>query len=219
MESGMRLIAFGCSQTYGHCLPDAFVEDKSAWDRVGIADNPSKHAFPQLIGNYLDLETVNKSWPGCSNRNIWYNAVNFDFQPDDMVIFVWTLPNRSMIVRKDKTVHHLGTWPSPDKIHKAYQKLTAISNSELDLEIAAFHLIDHANLYVKEKVKKVLHYKLVKANYESMPTWTTFEFQNSLDFIIPHTTMDYALDNQHYGIESHKSIARQMIQDLTIDSN
>ena len=218
MESVLRLIVFGCSQTYGHCLPDCYVQDKNAHDGTGIAPAPSKLAFAQHVGDYLGRTVHNLSWPGGSNRNMWYKAVHFDYEPSDLVICAWTMSDRSMVLRKNDT-HHVGTWPSVDPLNKAWQRFAAMSNSDEDAELTAYNLIDHTHRVVAPKVKKILHYKQHNAHYIDTPAWCEFRFQNSLQNMVPYEKMDYALDNAHYGVESHKSIARQMIQDLTIDSN
>lgn len=214
----MRLITVGCSQTYGHALPDCYVEDGRTDDGLGIAEQPSKMAFPQLIGDYLELEVCNLSWPGGSTKNMWYELVHFDYKPTDKVICVWTFPNRSMVVKRGKKMH-LGIWPSLVPMNKAYQKFVAISNSDEDLELQAYQHMDHAHKVVAPQVDSILHYKLSRVQYETMPSWCEFNFHNALDCIVPPETMDLALDDRHYGIESHKRIARQMIQDLTIDAN
>ena len=214
----MRLIAFGCSQTYGHCLPDCYVKAKSARNGVGIALNPSKMAFAQLVGDYLNRTVHNLAWPGGSNRNMWYHAVHFDYQPTDMVLCVWTMADRNMVVRKNDT-HHLGPWPGVHPLNKAWQRFTAMSNSDSDSELTAFHLMDHTHRVVAPKVKKILHYKQHNQHYIETPAWCNFRFQNSLQNMVPYEKMDTALDGEHYGVESHKSIARQMIQDLTTAPN
>ena len=214
----MRLITVGCSQTYGHALPDCYVEDSRTDDGLGVAEQPSKMAFPQLIGDYLELEVCNLSWPGGSTKNMWYELVHFDYKPTDKVLCVWTFANRSMIVKRGKKMH-LGIWPSLVPMNKAYQKFVATSNSDEDLELQSYQYMDHAHKVVAPQVESILHYKLSKVQYETMPNWCEFKFQNALDCIVPPDTMDLALDDRHYGINSHKSIARQMIQDLTIDAN
>ena len=91
MESVLRIIAFGCSQTYGHCLEDAYVVDNTKWDKVTVAEQPSKLAYPQLLGDYFNCEVHNLSYPGASNRNMWYEIINFNFEPTDIVICTWTM--------------------------------------------------------------------------------------------------------------------------------
>ena len=215
MENSGRLIAFGCSQTYGHCLPDCYVENDT-WDGIGIADNPSKFAFPAIVGAKLNRETVNLSYPGCSNKYIWHTAVNYNFLPNDIVIFAWTLPNRSMVVTNKDNIEHVGMWPSVDRINKSYQHYVGVSNSDINLEIEAWHFMDHAHRLIKPKVKTILHYCLVSMKYENRPAWAEVDFQAGFESVVKPRDLDYALDNAHYGLRSHRVIAKRIMQDLAI---
>ena len=214
----MRLIVTGCSQTYGHCLPDCYIQDPNCVDGLGIAPQPSKMAFAQLIGDYLKMEVHNLSYPGGSNRNMWYELMNFKYEPTDKVVCVWTFPQRDVYIRRDVKTH-VGNWPSVDPLCKAYQRIIAISNSDEDLELRSFEHIDHSHRVISPQVNRILHYKLDRNTFEQIPTWASFKFQNAIDCIVPFETIDFAIDEKHYGIESHKRIARQMIQDLTIVPN
>ena len=51
-----RLITFGDSFTYGHGLVDCHVPEKN-WQ----GPNPSKFAWPQVLGDMLGIEVINKS--------------------------------------------------------------------------------------------------------------------------------------------------------------
>ena len=53
---------------------------------------------------------------------------------------------------------------------------------------------------------------------DNPPDWLSMKFTNSICHMVPYYH-DFALDGLHYGVESHKDIAKQMIQDLTIDAN
>ena len=70
----MRVIAFGCSFTFGHGLPDCFNPPKNP----GKA--PSKYAWPSLVANELNVKCINKSLPGSSNKRIWHNIGKFKFK-------------------------------------------------------------------------------------------------------------------------------------------
>ena len=214
----MRLIVTGCSQTYGHTLPDCYVADSQADDGVGIAHNPSKMAFPQLVGDFLGLEVYNLSYPGASTRYMWYELVNFDYQPTDKVICVWTFPERDVVIQKGKP-NHVGTWPTVNEIVKAYQRYIGLANSMDDLELRSYEHMDHAHRIVAPKVDKILHYNVSHFKYQTPPSWLSFTFQNNIDYIVPEDEMDFAIDELHYGVESHKRIARQMVQDLTTAPN
>ena len=72
-----RLVAFGCSYTYGYGLSDCHIEPNKP------GPNPSKLAWPSLLANMLDLEVVNCSNIGASNIHILWRLINFDFKNDD----------------------------------------------------------------------------------------------------------------------------------------
>ena len=88
-----RLIAFGDSFTYGHGLADCHVPVKN-W----AGPNPSKFAWPQVLGDMLGLEVVNKAICGSSNVQILKEILNFeDFVSYDTVIVGWTFNMRDCI--------------------------------------------------------------------------------------------------------------------------
>lgn len=88
-----RLITFGDSYTFGQGL-----------DGTDIAHlSPHPDAWPEHMGRLLGVDTVlNNSTPGSSNKLIWLNALNFDFQPGDVVIFCWSCNQRWLQIRKIK---------------------------------------------------------------------------------------------------------------------
>ena len=79
-----RLIAFGCSLTYGFGLPDCYVSD------MQHGPNPSVHAWPALTATALKLDIVNKAISGASNLKILNEILNFDFNIEDTVIILWS---------------------------------------------------------------------------------------------------------------------------------
>lgn len=219
MEDRSRLVVFGCSQTYGHCLPDCYIPDSTHYDGVAIADNPSRFAFPQIVADKINRQCVNRSYPGSSVKFSWYESVNFEYLSTDIVIFVWTLPNRSMVIDKNNQIDHIGCWPSLDKLNKVYQYFVGVGNSDNNLEIEAWHHMDHANRVVVPQVQRVLNYCLVSANYENCPKWATFDFIEGFDRVVKPPELDFALDNSHYGLRSHRVIAKRIMRDLAIDSS
>ena len=83
-----RVVAFGCSQTFGHGLPDCI-------DPNNNNEQPSKFAWPAL------LQGINCAVPGGSNKLAIYKALNFNWRTNDVAVFVWTYINRSCIVETD----------------------------------------------------------------------------------------------------------------------
>lgn len=89
-----RIIAFGCSHTYGMGLGDSFIED----DLLKPAISPSKFAWPALLAEKLGYECVNRSIPGGSNLEILYDILDYKFQEGDKVVVGWTTPLRDIVV-------------------------------------------------------------------------------------------------------------------------
>ena len=59
-----KLVAFGCSFTYGTALPD--VTDTKC----------SNMAWPALVAEKMNIEHINLGVPGASNDLILYNILN-----------------------------------------------------------------------------------------------------------------------------------------------
>ena len=81
----MKILAIGCSFTYGAELPDCDL------DTLYIKKRPSNLAYPSLLGKLYDAEVVNLSVPGGSNGRIFrlaIDAVALDHY--DLVICGWT---------------------------------------------------------------------------------------------------------------------------------
>ena len=86
-----RLLAFGCSHTYGESLPDCLPPKGF----VAPMPPPSQFAWPNLLAKKLNRECVNLASCGASNKQIHYNIVNTNFENDDLVLVLWTQHSRS----------------------------------------------------------------------------------------------------------------------------
>ena len=217
MEGGMRLITIGCSNTYGQALPDCAVYEPLIKKWHGT-DKPSKFAFPQLLADKLGCDLHNLSVPGGSNRHIWWEAINFDFHKDDIVILVWTFPNRHALISPNHT-EHLGCWPSAVRANRDFQRYVASSNSNLDLNITSYLYMDHINKHLQGRVSKILNYRVEHELFNDVPDWCCVNFIDALNSIVREHEQDFAIDNIHYGVESHKRFAIKMFEDLTKHSN
>ena len=71
-----RLITFGCSYAYGTGLEDC----KNWFFNQFHHLKPSKLGWAQTLANKLDIELVNKSFPGSSNIEVLYSILKFDFK-------------------------------------------------------------------------------------------------------------------------------------------
>ena len=95
-----RIVAFGCSHTYGMGLKDSFVEG----DLLKPGASPSDQAWPALLADKLGYDCTNQSTPGGSNLEILYNIFDFKFQEGDKVVVGWTTPARDVVFNADGKV-------------------------------------------------------------------------------------------------------------------
>ena len=76
MPDGKKnVVILGCSHTYGVGLKDCWLDVGGPGDLP-----PSKLAWPQLMANKLNIECINASKWGSSNRETWHRIINFDFK-------------------------------------------------------------------------------------------------------------------------------------------
>ena len=95
-----RLVAFGCSFTYGDELPDC----------VSGLDTPSKQAWPQVAADILGLECVNRGKSGIGNKHILHEIMTFDFQKSDTVVIMWSFFSRHCVICDDSSVVDISHW-------------------------------------------------------------------------------------------------------------
>ena len=203
-----RIVAFGCSNTYGQGLPDCYVDNGRGPSEAG--DTCSKYAYPQVIANRLGYDCVNLGVPGGSNRIIWHNIINFDFQPNDLVIMYWTYIDRYASITESRTVN-LGMWSSMDPLCKAWQKYNAVARSVQDRLLESLVHIDHANKYIQSKNIKHMNMKTSRNDLkDTAPDWCTFKWdvKETEDLMV---TQPLALDGLHMGSEAHQVIADRVI--------
>ena len=97
-----RLVAFGCSNTYGEAL-----------------ENPQEQAWPSVLAEMLNYECVNLSYPGSSPRYVIYKMQKFNFRKTDIVVVLWPEVSRYCCIQEDDSVKHIGIWYySKDKTTK-----------------------------------------------------------------------------------------------------
>lgn len=196
-----RLIAFGCSFTYGQGLPYCSVGNN--WS--DFSKTPSEFAWPAKLGNLLDISVVNKGYPGASNIEILYHILNFKFEENDIAILMWSLPNRDLYFlpgkNKKKPFRQIGLW---------LRGMSFISNywikkiDEHDCCTKSWIYMNHAELYLKSKKITYIHYPAFPKELERCkPPFVC------LDYYFDHgfKTVDTCINDDHPGINSHKETA------------
>lgn len=201
----MNLYTFGCSHTYGMGLPDCWNTLTNTFGPV-----PSKFAWPSVLAEKLNCKLNNKSYPGISNKEIWYKIVETQFNPiDDMVICMWTNPVRTCFITDEivQPEYRIGVHME-SVFSKAY-----LSGYHFDYNayLDSYLQINHAKLYLDAIGVKNYHLFYSK----------TFEYDiewNSVDFIplyIEDMEQDRALDGVHVGPKTHTQFSNLLIDKLT----
>ena len=203
-----RLIAFGCSFTYGQGLPNCRIGNN--WSK--IADTPSNKSWPFLLGKKLNIPVINKGVPGASNTEILYHILNFEFKSSDIVVNMWSLPNRDLYFlpnkNKKKPFRQLGLWTWGYSLYANYwiKKINESDNS-----VKSWLNMHHAELYLKSKNIKFIHFPIspqelekFKPNYINLTNYFNLGFDH----------IDTCINDNHPGVESHKGVANKIYRIL-----
>jgi hypothetical protein len=192
-----RLIAFGCSYTRGTGLDDVWNFEKNS----SIFPTPSKHAWPQLLADELNVECINLGKGGLSNKAIWHDFVNFNFQDNDIIFVHWTFLDRYHFYEnknKGYIIDHKGQH-TRDKVF--FKHL----HSDYDMLNDLYLRMNHVN-----SLQKV--HNLLVDPIENVD-WNTV---TPLDVYLNDYKIKYprANDNSHPGMLAHKEFSKQLLQNL-----
>jgi len=204
-----RIVAFGCSNTYGQGLPDCD-------HNINKDSKPSIHAWPSALGEMLDVPVENRAYPGASNKEICSHIVRYDFQEGDLAVIGWTYMERSCIIVND-VIHPLNGRPwikqlglyGKSAADKVYQR-HFLTDENVKLESEAY--ISYAYRYI-EKTCNYIGFKCCLDNYN---------LRNLSDEILD---IDYFMllrkhgrcpDNFHPSEKSHQAIAKKIKKAIKI---
>jgi hypothetical protein len=208
----MRLITFGCSYTYGSGLADCFVPP------MGHGPVPSKLAWPQLVANELNMDCVNMSSPGASNKEILNTLLNFKFDSSDVVIVMWSFVERWCKIKNytsiDRLTHNL--MKSNPNVLSQYDKVFTFEDMQFDFIYRA----NFAKMYLDKLNLKNYHLSVnpEECCLKVMPVWTVVDFIGinlSLMRIWTHRALDIANNGGHPGPEAHQMVAIGLIEELS----
>jgi len=200
-----RLIAFGCSLTYGHGLSDCIIQP---YNEPG--DTASESAFPTLIARKLNRTCINLSRPGASNKEIWNNAVNYEYRSTDIVIVHWSYPDRNVVYKDDGTIVELAPWNDNAESKLFYKHF----HSNIDANNDFYLRLDHLNnLYNRLNIKSAFFIPKHKC-YTEQPSWCNAEINEIYIEKLSKDNNDYGLDNIHPGEKSHYEFARELYRIL-----
>lgn len=201
-----RLIAFGCSYTYGTALPDC-----KNWMLDKLHNlQPSNMGWASLLAQKLGLECVNESFPGASNSEIMYNVLKYNYKKHDTVVIMWTHYARDMLFTFSYKYpffrDRLGPWAKTHQERKWAEYL-----SEKDYAMKSWFHIHHADLYLQQQGVKYIHYPATPKELDSY----RLEFININNY---HSDgieyVDKATDDMHPGTQSNRLLAEKMYRIL-----
>ena len=212
-----RLLAFGCSYTYGTALKDCW------HPKYKSGPEPSKLAWPSVLAESLGRECVNLSMPGASNKFIWYKIMNTEYKENDIIVVCWSHSNRHAVLHKDYpttntkkyilTVDDLitdmiGPWTDTVQAKMYYTHL----HSDIDDQYMNSLYIDHAYRRLDKMGIRHYHY-CCSEKYIDICDFS--EAKLNLPSIANITNNnDKGLDNAHPGPRSHKIFAKQVYRKI-----
>lgn len=195
-----KLLAFGCSLTFGDGLPDVSNND------IKFQTRPSKFAWPNHLAKMLNVECLNFGRSAASNRLIWYTAINTSPQPNDIVVILWAGIGRDTVLKKNQKHSQIGHWMDNDISNAYFDYLY----DEYDNKIDMYLYMDHLDHYFKNQ--NVYHVIQGKEFTEDF-SWNSSRI---LDFYVDQIRIkfDYGWDNMHPNQEAHQAIAEKMFQEI-----
>lgn len=202
-----RLVAFGCSLTYGDGLDDCY-------DPITKlpGEHSSRYSWPEILGNKLKIEKIiNRGYSGASNKLIWKNIIDYNFNLDDLVIIMWTFPERHCIFNNETDSIHIGPWGR--KISTIYYEYFY---SSFDHTVDDSLRIDHINFFLQNK-GITCYNSLYKKRNQLLP-WCSASFLKT--HINDHRDkFPTANDNLHPGPDAHIQIATDIYNEIIGDIN
>jgi len=202
-----RLVAFGCSYTYGHSLEDCFQPPNLA------GPLPSKMAWPNTLASYLEIPVViNNAVCGASNKKIWKSVIDFKFEPEDFVIINWSFISRNLFF-KEHTREEIIILPNYKEFQWYYENLYSEYNGILELCLYA----DHCNHLIRSKNLTIHHallsIKSLEQKIKRFSKWKSFDFLNP-DFDLIRFKHPFALDDSHPNKDAHDEYALELYKTL-----
>jgi len=202
-----RLLVFGCSLTYGEGLKDC---------NGFQPPNPSKFAWPTFVGDALNRKVYNFGIPGASNKLIWHTILNTEIKKSDMVITLWSNPDRHCFFKDDESHTKLlpadinRNWLPWHKKAKHYYK---DFYSSFDSDIDTWNRVNYINYYLNAKDIENYHFmdtSIWGGDCSFIPKWNetkviTLKFDNELKS---------TYDQYHPNEEAHEIFTKDMLEHI-----
>jgi len=192
-----RIVAFGCSCTVGEWLP--------GWQQQLLENNWqlkfSEHAWPFVLARKMAVSRVdNLARGGIGNHEILHCILNTDLNPDDLVVVAWSYSGREILFDSQGMTQTM--WqPIGHKFYAVHELV--------DLELKSMEYVHHAQMYLENRGIRYVMAQREQWYFET-EHWTKYNRDDYVWF----EAIDFAEDNSHPGIESHKLVAEKMYNSL-----
>ena len=192
-----RLVAFGCSYTHGHTLPDCPYPENP----------PSISAWPKKLAKLLKRKAVNRGIAGASNKEILYAIQCCDFLDNDMVVILWTYVHRDCIILDDK-IQTLQGLPETNMPKDKWYHLKR-AHSDYDGQHQMWTCMNYAKYHLDSLGIENYHFTINREYVQNPPKWNKVEI---IDLCFQTLTDDLpkATDDRHPGPIAHEVLARSM---------
>ena len=210
----MRLVAFGCSHTFGEGITEVDICRKGA--------QPSLYSWPTVLNRYLikkaNVRVLNYGEPGASNSLILQQIKQHTWKPKDIAVILFTYPTRYTHYEDEQVYTNIlpgRLMFKNDMVNKYYYKMYTDYHIEktnlIDIEHAYLFLkynnIPFVSRFVKPLITEVQDQMSPDVKRDMVTTLSHFAEKNCRDNLLGH-------DNAHYSIQVHDAWARTLIKPI-----
>jgi hypothetical protein len=191
-----RLITLGCSHTIGDGLK-----------------NPPIGSWPSVLSNRLGLEVINLAESGGSNRTIQHKVYTFEFKEDDIVIILWTYPDRYHFFESKYTnTGCINSWGTNDVANAWFKYFHTSYNEKFDNQT----IVNQVNLFLKDARIKV--YNLLVSSEFDYYFDITAALRIDIDFTEKYLNKyPRGIDGWHMGELGNHDFAMDIYYNITRD--
>lgn len=158
-----EIVSFGCSFTWGYGLDDTS-------PRTNLI--PSAKAWPSVLASDLGYSLDNTAIPGNSNKDIWWEIINYEFHPANYVFVLWTFIDRFSIINENKSTTTIS--PKSKNSKEYYKKFYNNYDALVDLNLRMHHVWMHLN-----SIKIPQHHMLIDNKNFVQESWNKIILQKT----------------------------------------